>query len=79
VLNRCEFNTSWLVDQHRGPTGESDAIIRSTRADTRAGPLALLDSLRMLLDDYDSMRRITIGGIGGFVLRHARRASESDL
>jgi AcrR family transcriptional regulator len=33
-----------------------DAIIRSTRADTRAGPLALLDSLRLLLDDYDSMR-----------------------
>jgi AcrR family transcriptional regulator len=33
-----------------------EAIIRSTRTDTRAGPLALLDSLRMLLDEYDSMR-----------------------
>jgi AcrR family transcriptional regulator len=33
-----------------------EAIIGSTRTDTRAGPLALLDSLRMLLDEYDSMR-----------------------
>jgi AcrR family transcriptional regulator len=34
----------------------AEAIIRATRSDSRAGPLALMNSLRTVLDEYDSIR-----------------------
>jgi len=34
----------------------ADAIINVTRADTAAGPLALMNSVRTVLDEYDAIR-----------------------